>query len=291
MAHQVSKREWAVTLSAIDGSSERMMAEQQRLFRLAQAIERNQWAFAEKLADDGLALDTLFLWADGPGSPHVAPGAGHLVPEHLKDLAPDGLTLLGLFAAQGHADAVRWLITRGACTTTQMAQGRDAAWLAMEAGAMDIYECLKPYGIYPHARLQDGSGTTRLIAATCLRQADMVSDFLKAGAAPNAYDTRGRTALHHNFSQDPYTDVDVDIARLLLDNAGSLNMEDEEGVPVHALAMHDVQRALMDGHTLRHVFAKPVRPTVEPLDPAGETDPSTHPDNDPAPARAPKRRL
>lgn len=264
---------------------------QQRLFRLAQALNAQNLDMAQRFVNDGAPVDEplLFDEKDGavPNARSVLPSC--LVPED-DAVCPPPITLLGMAATTDDIDRIAWLLKQGSGPDMLMPKtGKDAAWLAMEHNALAAYTQLMSQGLSPSLRLSDGSRRTRLIAATLCRAQAVVHDLIQRKVDLNAYDAQGRTALHHNLVQDPYTDDDLSIARLLLDKGANPNIEDNNGIPAHALAKSEIQQALMTGFRLaqitdearRKLNEKPVDPDA--LDPA--SDPGIPQVRRPRPAR------
>lgn len=267
MAHTINKTEWQFILSSVDGRAEHERAAQQRLFRVAQAVQRRDFVHAQEYVDDGAPMDIPLIMEEAKGGP---PGAKSLVPETLHDY--EKLTILSIFAAQNEPEKLAWLIDHGSSADMVLPDGRDAAWVATEVHANEAYEYLAQQGIMVNSRLSDGSELTRLMAAVLRANVDVVHHLLRKKAKVNAYDRSGRTALHHNLARDPYTDEDVTIAQALLAAGANPNIEDNDGIPAHALAQNEVQRALMQSYELGQVTEEARRkmhPEPEPEYPEG----------------------
>lgn len=264
MSKNISIAEWERHRSSFEGRTEEVRAIQQRLFRLFQALSRRLWLDAEKLVDTGMSLDIPFLLSEDQGVPQAAQwrpvGGEKLV----------STTLLGWAAAAGDEEALIWLLKKGAEPTQTFSGNYDAAWLAMTQSHNDIHRLLMERGCAPGLRLNDAFRTTRLIAATDMSNVDAVRHILKRKVDTNAYDYKGRTALHYNFSKDPYTGEDMEIGRMLLDSKANPNMEDVDGIPPHLLNESVEAVSLLQGYELRasmeaHLALEQSRqPVIEP---------------------------
>lgn len=268
MSHQISQSEWKRMAASIDGSVQHANAQQQRLFRLFQALRANDLEMATRLIEDGAPIDMPLKLREKDGGP---PRAEQFRFEELEDVV--ALTALGYAAGRGEYDHVKWLIRHQATINAPFSRGRDAAWIAMEMGQTEVLEILLNAGIIVDQRLSDGSDTTRLIAATKLSNLDAVSLLIEKKARINAFDARGRTALHYNFEKDPYAQVDVEIGRMLIDWGGTPAAVDLEGTSPADLAHTDIQYALLRQYGLEkklNITESPVSPK-EPA-PVAEED-------------------
>lgn len=253
---------------ALDGSVRHGHSQQQRLFRLFQAMRANDLDQAQDLLDAGAPIDLPLQLSEAAGGP---PRAEQFRFHELPELA--SLTVLGYAAGRGEYDHVIWLLQRMASVSAPFSGGRDAAWLAMEMGQVDIMSSLLDKGASIGLRVKDGKDTTRLIAATRAGNLQAVEALLQRKARPNAYDAVGRTALHYNFEKDPYTDADLQIGRLLIDWGGNPAAMDQAGTLPADLAHCDPQYALLRAHGLERRLRQADPDVVEP-----ESQPEAEPD-------------
>lgn len=284
MARSVSDREWQVTRSAVDGQMASARSQQQRLFRVGQALNKGDFKTAQAYIDDGAPIDQPLQIDEARGA---VPGVASLFPPEWGPPLP--VTLLALAAFRNEMPVIEWLLRQGASATMTMTDGRDAAWFAVSSKAMSAYRCLMEEGASPRLRLTDGTHRTRLMGAVVARNIEVVGDLLGRKASPNERDSAGRTPLHHNLLQDPYEEDDGTIGRMLLEFGGNPNMEDNEGIPPHILAKTPEQLALMEGYELGKVMDA-VRAKIEPKPPEPEFDPATEP-GVPQLKRMPRARL
>lgn len=160
--------------------------------------------------------------------------------------------------------------------------------MALLAGAIHSWDYLvrhcsdNGFGVSWSSRTTDGRRITRLMDAVVRRNVSAAKDIIP-NIDVNAIDNNGRTALHLNFLQDPYTDADVQIARLLIEYGAPVNEEDHEGVTPASLASTPEQFALLDRAQLaqitedvqrraqlqrQHLKAQePEKPNSDPTDP------------------------
>lgn len=244
MSSRLGLREWELRRRAFEGRSEALLMDQQRIFRLAQALSRKELAPAVSYLEAGVALDLPLVFEGA----HAAPGADRFRPEALQEMPT--ATLLAIFVAQGDLMVCNWLLQHGADPSQVFADNRDAAWAAMLSGQEDLHGRLLAMGASSNLRLSDGSGRTRLMAATALSNATLVEQILQRRGNAKAYDARGRTALHLNMEMSPYTDQDMRIGEMLLAAGASPNAEDLAGVPPHLLATEPAARSVLEGHEL-----------------------------------------
>lgn len=285
MSRHVSTQEWALTRDSIDSHAEALRLSQQSLFRVFQAASKRDWETAEKYWENGAPLDLPLDTNEKTG----VPGALALMPADLGTNEP--LTLMGWAAWNNDMVTIDWALDHGASPMMVMAGGRDPAWLAMENSSDEAYTRMMGVGANPRLRLSDGSMTTRLMGAVRARSLYIVGDLLRRHKVDaNQWDRAGKTALHHNLAQDPYTEDDGSIGRMLLELGGNPNMEDNEGIPAHALAITDLQQALLAGYRLAaitdEVRRKLEAPPAEPEGPDPRTDPGF-----PQMKNPPRRRL
>ena len=266
MSQHISNKEWARQRESFEGRKEEVRIIQQRLFRVFQALARQDMNTAEKYVADGVALDLPLLLDEA--SPDSVPNASQWRPVEGGELT--SITLLGWAAANGEKDVLLWLLRRGAEPSHTFSGNRDAAWLAMERGHDEIHKILMDRGAMPGLRIKDEATTSRLMAAARGGHLAAVRHVLSRNINVNAYDTRGRTALHYNLARDPYEDDDVEIGRLLLQSGANPNMEDADGIPPHALNESPMVVSLLQGHELaksNHALAQKRQAEVAPEDP------------------------
>lgn len=230
-------------MKSIDGNRQHHNSQQQRLFRLFQALREDDLDFAAKLIEEGAPLDLPLLLREEDGA---VPRAAQFGFEEVPSLT--NVTALGYAAGRGAEDHVMWLLSQMASISAPFSGGRDAAWLAMEMGQIGIMSMLLEKGVRVDLRIRPSYGPTRLIAATKLSNYDAADVLVHSKARVSAYDDRGRTALHYNFDKDPYTKIDYQIGQLLIDWGGIPGAMDKDGVTVAALAHCDPQRALLRAH-------------------------------------------
>jgi hypothetical protein len=247
MSRSIELGQWNMQRKAFEGRAEDILLDQQKLFRLAQALSKHDFDLSRRALQGGAAID-LPLWFDDQ-SPGAVPGASRWRPEALAKLPC--ATMLAIFAVRGDHESVDWLLRAGANPQQVFADNRDAAWLTMASSQVHFHGLLLGSGALPNLRISDGSRTTRLMAAVGLSNPTMVDHILARRADPNAYDVQGRTPLHVNFSMSPYTPNDMSIAEMLLAAGANPNAEDLSGMPPHLLATEDSARAVLSGHELR----------------------------------------
>lgn len=268
----ISSKEWTLRREAFEGRLEEVRLNQQRLFRVFQALARQDTITADKFVADGAPLDVPLILDDK--NPESIPNANNWRPVGGERL--HSVTLLGWAAANGDFDTVKWLLRRGAEPAQTFSGNLDAAWLAMEQGNDDIHKFLMDRGCAPSLRVKDEFNSTRLMAAVMGTFIAPIRHILAKKVNVNAVDARGRTALHLNLAKDPYSEDDADVARMLLDANANPNIEDLDGIPPHALNQSPVVVGLLQGQELRqvseHALAaleqqkKPVEPTPDDLE-------------------------
>lgn len=249
-------------VSSIDGSHQHHNSQQQRLFRLFQAMRADDLGSAQELIDAGAPLDLPLQLTEKGGGP---PRAEQFRFEEIPSLT--SLTILGYAAGRGEEDHVLWLLKRMAGVSSPFSGGRDPAWLAMEMGQVGVLDLLLELGTPVDVRIKGNNSPTRLIAATQMSNFEAVELLLSKKARVSAYDSIGRTALHYNFEKDPYTETDVRIGRLLIDWGGIPGAMDQQGTTVADLAHVESQYALLRAHGLERKL-KVVEPDIpEPDEP------------------------
>jgi len=131
------------------------------------------------------------------------------------------------------------------------------------ARAGDVPE-IRQYLMGGDPDLKDGWGTPLLYAAATHWQIDVARELLEAGAAANAANAQGETALHHvagayptpgNFPRVPRLEEAVAFTKLLLEHGADPNTRNAQGMtPLHCAAgtalMEEVGRARRNGADL-----------------------------------------
>jgi hypothetical protein len=251
MSQSITVQEWSLRRSAFEGRAEELRMSQNRVFRVFQALAKQDTALADKYVADGAALDMPLILDETQAE--AVPNAGIWRPVGGEGLS--AITLLGWAAANGDKDAIVWLLRRGAEPAQTFSGNRDAAWLAMEQGNDEIHKLLMERGCAPGLRIKDAHNTTRLMAAVDGSHVGPVKHILARKANVNAIDARGRTALHYNLSKDPYSDDDTEIGRMLLDVGANPNVEDLDGIPPHVLNQSPAAVSLLQGQALQQASA------------------------------------
>lgn len=247
MNQQIGRTEWDRISASLDGGVIQKNAQQQRLFRLFQALRAGDLDTSEKWLRDGAPLDMPLILDEAKGGP---PRAEQFRFAELEAQSIYSITALGYMAGRGELEAVEWLLKRGASVTAPFAHGRDAAWIAMEMSQPALLEYLLDKGAPVNLSLDRQDRRTRLIEATKMSNVEMVEILLHRKAKVTYHDIRGRTALHYNFEKDPYTDDDLTIGRLLIDWGGIPGAEDLKGTTPADLAHTDMQYAMLRQHGL-----------------------------------------
>lgn len=284
LAHQPTARQFQAQRQVLDARTTSELVHQQRLFRLFQALQTNKRELAENVVSQGVSLDEL-LWDETHRI--SVPGANRFVqtvavPNQGSELA--AVTLLTWAAAEGRLDDVNWLLDHGATASMRLPGGRDAAWLAMEKGQWEVYETLMTRGVYPDLRLEVEPRLSRLMGAALSRQVPIVAHLISTRRVTiDQFDEAGRTALHHSLRQQPYTQEDLEITRLLLAAGADAYFTDNDGVNPVDHAIQEAQLALMNELGVDLSMQNPV-PAPEPEEPAFEAGPSG-----PAPGPRPQR--
>lgn len=275
----INEKDWQQTVRVANAQMASQMSQQQQLLRLIQYLNLGQMDKAGIALDRGLPVD-LMLLREANGGP---PGASYFFTEIEATLGCpiEWLTPLIIFARANQTEQVAWLLARDAMPNMIIDNGYDAAWVAMKAKALDAYDLLMEAGSSPGQRLTDGTRTTRLMEATVLRQVSVVSDLLARDADPNAYNAKGQLALHLSLTQNPYSQDDLEITRLLL-YAGSIpDFDDNNKVSPMDLMTSPEHVALLRGARAEALGPAPTpQPTAEPspatptVDPVEPTSPA-----------------
>lgn len=292
MARQPTARQFNEQRQVLDARETNDLVRQQRLFRLFQALRAGKQPLAEQIVDQGMALDECLLQDGRRGS---VPGANVFVDAvpPSDPVLPAEVTLLSWAASEGRLEDIAWLITVGADLHMRLIGGRDAAWVAMERGQVEATELLLNMGAFPDLRLHEGSRLTRLMAAARCRQVDVVAYLLSTKrVVVDQYDESGRTALHHSLSQQPYTQEDMEISRLLLAAGADAYFTDNDGINPVDHAVQEAQLALMNELGVDLSMQNPV-PTSEPQmspepAPSGPSQAGPGPSRPAAPGRRPR---
>lgn len=183
------------------------------------------------------------------------------VEQLIKEGAPVNLSIEGispLAAAVEYNDLhmVQFLIKKGAILSHKFGEkGIDAAWYALDYNHLNMFEYLIGEGASLRFR-STYKYQTRLIQATLLSNVEAVR-FLcsKKATDVNAYDNDGRTALHYNLLKVPYTEQDVEIARIILNTGGNPEIEDKDNIAAHLYADEDSQFALLEKYKIEKTVA------------------------------------
>jgi len=265
MSQQPSLSAWNRIAASVDGHLQHVSQQQQRLFRFFQALRMGNMDEAKALVLHGAPLDLPLVLNSEAGGP---PRAEQFRFEELD--AVTELTALAWAAGRGEMDQVKWLLKHDASPNAFFSNGRDAAWVAMDMGQVDILDLLLKHGSMVNHRLREEKNTTRLIAAVqpLDPNPDVVRCLLEHKAKAQYYDDTGQTALHYNFAKDPYTPNDVEIGRMLIEWGGNPAAVDKNNVRVADLAHTDFQYSLLRQHGLEKSLPPAIDQTAEPV-PAG----------------------
>ena len=247
----LNKREWELISHSVITQRHDERVQQQALFRLFDAVERRDSSLIARLVEHGVPLDAP-LQLSGPTATPLADQYRPL------DYPFDQISAMGWAAFRDDVDGLELLYRHGADPSFPGPTGRDPLWMAMWANSVHSWDWIKntslssPYGVNWSLRTADGHRTTRLMDAVIRRNLNAARDIV-GNVDLHAVDYTGRTALHHNLLQDPYTDMDIQIARLLIEYGAPVNVEDHEGVAPAALAATPEQEALMDRAMLNDI--------------------------------------
>lgn len=291
MAHRIHQKEWTTLAGILDSRHTNDIMVQQRLFRLFQAMTDDELGEADAILKSGVPLDLWLLRDNQPGS---TPGADVFVSAAAHPEDP-GITLLAYAARCGRMDWVEWILQRGATVQALHGPGRDAAWVAMEAGQVDIYRALMDAGASPRLSLAHPPRFSRLMAAVCLRNAEVVADLLHRRAPIGHHDAMGRTALAWNLRQSPYNEEDATIARMLIAAGADVLATDNEGINPIDLMVSETHEGILNEFGIqrpkhRHTpVIAPLHPAPVPAAPVQEpASPAPRPGIDRRPAPRPK---
>lgn len=253
MSSSIAQHTWHTIQSIHAAQRLDEQIKQQALVRLFEALERDDRVALKALIDQGISVDSLLL-KDGETS---HPTAERFFPENFPC---SSITAMGWAAWNGDIDVMERLINLGADPWLAAAGGRDSLWLAGLGGNPKSWEYLEdkvPDFAGPgfwNARAAGGMRHTRLMEMVTSANVDAVAGILSnPGVDVEAVDKVGRTALHLNMLQSPYTDNDQQIGRMLIDYGAPVKAEDHDGVSPAALADTPEQQALMNVAGLREI--------------------------------------
>lgn len=274
----MEKHQWALISKTVSGTRQQERMSQQAVFRLIDSLKKQDDVMFRQILDMGISPDApMFIYSD-------------IAPPLAKEMVPssypyDFVTPLAWAAVHDDVEALAKLVEAGADVSFPGPTGRDVLWLAMIHNTFHAWTWIKNHydqmglDIPWNARSADGKRTTRLMDAVVHRNLEAVQDMM-GRVDVSAVDNTGRTALHYNFLQNPYTDVDSAIARLLINYGAPVHTEDHEGVAPLSLANTPEQEALLDVALLTQVTeearlrAQQQRNQLEAKQPSPERDPS-----------------
>jgi ankyrin repeat protein len=204
----------------------------------------------------------------------------YLITEHSQDVcsrdSTDNATPLHLASLNGHVNAARKLIERGADTTAQDNYGETPLYMALGGGQVDVARMLIEHGADLSA--QNNYGWTPLHRALDRRQVDVARMLIERGADLTAQNNYGQTPLHiasgwgrvdvalmliecgadvtaqNNNRQTPLHIASdwghVDVARMLIERGADLTAQNDGGeTPLHLasqMGQVDVARMLIE---------------------------------------------
>lgn len=247
----MDQRQWDFISKTVSNTRQAERVQQQALYRLMEALQNGDDVLVRKLLDMGVLLDAP-LYMDGDTA---SPLAKDLLP---RDYPFPFITPVGWAAFTNNTSVLEKLAVLGADFSFPGPTGRDALWMSLMNNAIAAWDWIKNhhdtlgFDIAWQARSTDGKRTTRLMDAVVRRNLDAVRDVL-GNVDVGAMDNTGKTALHYNFLQDPYTEVDVAIGRLLINFGAPVATEDHEGVSPAALAHTPEQQTLLDNAVLAKI--------------------------------------
>jgi ankyrin repeat protein len=158
----------------------------------------------------------------------------------------DEITVLGISAYMNDETSTLWLIENGVMVDVPFDNGRDALWLAMAKSSLKVMSLLYEHGADLYWSLPREDNINRLIFAVNLSSVENVGWLKLKGHDLHTRDAYGRTALHHNLMQNPYTEKDQRITEILLSDNLSPNDEDDLGMPAHGYASEEALKFLHD---------------------------------------------
>lgn len=274
----MDSRQWDFISKTVSNTRQAERVQQQALYRLMEALQNNDDRTVRALINAGVVIDApLHMEGDT-----ASPLAKELLPH---DYPFPFITPVGWAAFTNNVDVLERLVVLGADLSFPGPTGRDALWMSLMSNAVKSWDWIKNYlidaglGVSWQARSTDGKRTTRLMDAVIKRNLDAVRDLL-GNVEVGAMDNTGRTALHYNFLQDPYTETDVAIGRLLVNFGAPVGIEDHSGVSPAALAQTPEQQTLLDNAVLAKISheaferAQAQRQQMEADKPNKQIDPS-----------------
>ena len=269
---------WDVISQTASSTRQEERMRQQAVYRLIQSLEQGDDVIFRKLLQMNIPVDApLYIKGDT-----ASPLSKEMVPE---DFAFEFITPACWAAMHDDVTSLQKLLNAGSDLSFPGPTGRDPLWFALLNSAVHSWDFIKDQAeehgleISWNARTSDGKRTTRLMDAVVFMNLDAVRDLI-GRVDLSAFDATGRTALHYNFLQDPYTEVDINIGKLLLNYGAPAEAEDYEGVSVASLAQTPEQQALLDKAVLSKISveafekAQAQRDTLDAKKPTPEQDPS-----------------
>lgn len=214
--------EWLLTIRTSEAKSAWDKKQTVLLTKLIDAVEKDEKDMVAKLIREGAPLNEAL--------------SGEITP-------------LAMAALTNNTEMIKHLYRMGADVTMRFANGKDAAWFAMENFKLEPFYLLMEMGASLSIRLSD-TKETRLIAATKNSDLRSVIYLIRKKVNPNDYDELGKTALHYNLAKDPYEEDDAQIARILLQEGCDPNTVDVDDVPAHEFAESDYAKNILDGYNL-----------------------------------------
>ena len=249
----MKKEAWDAVSHTVSVTRQNERVRQQHAFRLVEALKKNDDVMFKKIMSMGISPDTP-LYLEGDTASPLAKDLFADVPV-FSSLRMDFVTPLGFFAISDDVVAMDKLLKADADLSFPSYHGRDPLWLSMIASAPNAWDFIKSYfastgqEIPWRARTSNGKRTTRLMDAVVHRNLDAVRDIIGHVNVGDS-DYSGRTALHYNFLQDPYTEIDMNIGRLLVNYGAPVEAQDHDGVVPAALALAPEQKVLIDAAVL-----------------------------------------
>ncbi|KIY02140.1 uncharacterized protein Z520_02278 [Fonsecaea multimorphosa CBS 102226] len=158
----------------------------------------------------------------------------------------NGCTPLIWAAKNGHAEATKCFVRRGADVNSFDAQRHSSLWWALNRGHLEVAEILVQQGA--DVNLQDEAGRTALFWASYNQDEASVDFLLSRNANPNIKNSQGRSPLHasHAYwqSRGEMLRRSHAIARKLLEKGAQPSKESSEGEVLLQWAlrlnMHDI---------------------------------------------------
>lgn len=261
MSNHLSSKDWDFIMESVEKNVHYQNSQQQNLFRFFQFMKKPSPPYDlmdEAIDSVGISLDIPLLLKEG-----AVPMASQFCPPELPSLTE--ITPLGWAASQNNTELMQWLLDNFAERTIVFgSQSMDAAWLAMELKKSEALELLlEPSEFNADWQLNDSKRTYRLLRAVQLSYYSGVKYLLQKNAKVNVYDMEGKTALHYNFANNPYSQEDEMIAELLVKHGANPAVEDKLGVPVSALAHNEFHERLLHTHGLEKVILPAVPNEME----------------------------